>query len=324
MILPMNGGAEAVETAMKVARKWGYMKKGIPQYEGKIICVKGCFHGRTIGIISMSDDPSSKDGFGPYLPGLIQIEYNDINALKEVLEKEGKSICGFLIEPIQGEAGVIVPFDGYLKQCYELCKKHNVLFIADEIQTGLGRTGKLLACDWEGVKPDVVILGKAMSGGVLPVSAVMANRDIMLCIQPGEHGSTYGGNPLASAVSVVALDVIKTEKLVEKAEKLGKILLQSLMKMKEKYSFVEAVRGRGLFCAIVIDPKFSKTAWDVCLELKKKGLLAKPTHENIIRLAPPLIITEDQLQDCIKIIDYALSEVEKQKDKPKENGNNYH
>jgi ornithine--oxo-acid transaminase len=323
MVLPMNGGAEAVETAMKLARKWGYTKKGIPQYEGIIICCKGCFHGRTIGIISMSSDPQARDGFGPYLPGLIQVEYNNVNSLKDVLEQHGKKVCAFLVEPIQGEAGVIVPSEGYLKQCYELCKQHNVLFVADEIQTGLGRTGKLLASQWEGVRPDIVIIGKALSGGVLPMSAVLADSDIMLCIQPGEHGSTYGGNPLASAVAIAALEVIKNEKLVDRAQTLGAKLLTFLQKLKDEYPFIKEVRGRGLLCAIDVDEKYPKSAWDICIEFKKRGLLAKPTHDHVIRLAPPLIITDEQLEECMKIIEVSLKEIKNMKDGPKKTSDHH-
>jgi ornithine--oxo-acid transaminase len=232
----------------------------------------------------------------------------------------GDRVCGFLVEPIQGEAGVVIPDDGYLKQCYELCKQHNVLFIADEIQTGLGRTGRLLASEWEGIRPDIVVLGKAISGGVLPLSAILADAEIMLCIQPGEHGSTYGGNPLASAVGIAALEVIKQEKLVEHAEKMGNKLMSVLRKFQEEFPFIKSVRGRGLFCAIDMDPEYTRTAWDVCIALKKNGLLAKPTHETIIRLAPPLVITESELDECIKIIDKSLREIQSSEDVPKVNG----
>lgn len=302
-VLPMNAGVEAVETAIKLCRRWAYDVKGIKKYDAKIICCEGNFHGRTTGVISFSTDPTAKDGFGPYNPGYIIIPFNDINALQKILEAE-KDIAGFLVEPIQGEAGVIVPNEGYLKQAYDLCKKHNVLFIADEIQTGLARTGKLLACDYEGVHPDILILGKALSGGTIPVSAVLANDEIMLTIKPGEHGSTYGGNPLACKVSMAALDVIKDEKLAEHAFYLGTILREELQKIKS--DMITAVRGKGLLNAIVIKPKNGKDAWNVCLKLLENGLLAKPTHGDIIRFAPPLIITENQLMECIDIIKKTL------------------
>lgn len=298
-VLPMNAGVEAVETAIKLCRRWAYDVKGIKKYNAKIICCEGNFHGRTTGVISFSSDPTSKEGYGPYMPGYISIPYNDINALQKILERE-KDIAGFLVEPIQGEAGVIIPADGYLKQAHALCKKHNVLFIADEIQTGLARTGKLLACDYEGVHADILILGKALSGGMLPVSAVLANNEIMLTIKPGEHGSTYGGNPLACKVSIAALDVIKGEKLADNAFYLGKILREELLKIKS--DMILEVRGKGLLNAIVIAPKNGKEAWDVCLKLLDNGLLAKPTHGHIIRFAPPLIITESQLMECVDII----------------------
>jgi ornithine--oxo-acid transaminase len=298
-VLPMNAGVEAVETAIKLCRRWAYDVKGIKKYNAKIICCEGNFHGRTTGVISFSSDPTAKDGYGPYMPGYILIPYNDINALKKVLETE-KDIAGFLVEPIQGEAGVIVPDDGYLKKAYELCKKHNVLFIADEIQTGLARTGKLLACDYENVHPDILILGKALSGGILPVSAVLADNEIMLTIKQGEHGSTYGGNPLACKVTMAALDVIKDEKLADNAFYLGTILREELLKIKT--DMISSVRGKGLLNAIVIKPKDGKDAWDICLKLMENGLLAKPTHGDIIRFAPPLIITENQLMECVDII----------------------
>lgn len=297
-VLPMNTGAEGVETAMKLARRWSYVKKGVPENQAKIIVCEGNFHGRTISIISASTDPDSYGKFGPFTPGFIKIPYNDLNALAEVLKDE--TVAGFLVEPIQGEAGVNLPSDGYLKGAYDLCKKHNVLFIADEIQTGLCRTGKMLACDHEGVRGDILILGKALSGGLLPVSAVLADDEIMLCIKPGEHGSTYGGNPLAAKVAIAALSVLKEEKLAENAERLGKILLSELKAI--KHDHISLVRGRGLFCAMIIKPKDGKDAWDVCLALKENGLLAKPTHGDIIRFAPPLIITEEQLHECIAII----------------------
>lgn len=297
-VLPMNSGAEGVETAMKLARRWSYVKKGIPENNAKIIVCEGNFHGRTITIISASTDPDSYGKFGPYTPGFIKIPYDDIPALEKALQDP--LVAGFLVEPIQGEAGVVMPANGYLRSASELCKKHNVLFIGDEIQTGLGRTGRMLACDHENVHPDILILGKALSGGLLPVSAVLASDEIMLCIKPGEHGSTYGGNPLAAKVAIAALEVLKEEKLAEKAERLGTILLKELKAI--KHDHISLVRGKGLFCAMVIKPKAGKDAWDVCLALKENGLLAKPTHGDIIRFAPPLIITEDQLQECIGII----------------------
>lgn len=297
-VLPMNTGAEAVETALKLCRKWAYEKKGIASNEAKIIVCEGNFHGRTITIVSASTDPDSRKNFGPYTPGIIQIPYNDTAALKAALAD--KNIAGFLVEPIQGEAGVVVPDDGYLKECFELCKKNNVLFIADEIQSGLGRTGKILACDHDNVHPDILILGKALSGGVYPISAVLCNDEIMLCIKPGEHGSTYGGNPIAAKVAMAALSVLKDEKLAENSERLGTILGNELKKL--NHESISLVRGKGLFYAIVIKPKNGKTAWDVCLKLKENGLLAKPTHGDIIRFAPPLVMTEKQLMECIEII----------------------
>ena len=297
-VLPMNTGAEGVETAMKLARRWAYTKKGIPDGQAKIIVCDGNFHGRTITIISASTDPDSYSKFGPYTPGFVKIPYNNIPALEEALKDE--LIAGFLIEPIQGEAGVIIPDEGYLSKAFELCKNKNVLFIADEIQSGLGRTGKMLACDHENVHADILILGKALSGGLLPVSAILANDEIMLCIKPGEHGSTYGGNPLAAKVAIAALKVLIDEKLAENAERLGKILLSEFKKIKNDH--IVLVRGKGLFCAMVIKPKNGKNAWDVCLALKENGLLAKPTHGDIIRFAPPLIINESQLRECIEII----------------------
>jgi ornithine--oxo-acid transaminase len=300
MILPMNSGAEAVESALKIARKWGYEKKGISPNEAVIISARGCFHGRTIAVISMSSDPDCRSQFGPFLSGLVQIDYNDASQLREVIQQYGKNVCGFLVEPIQGEAGVVVPDDGYLAECYQICKENNVLFIGDEIQTGLARTGKLIACEWENVRPDILILGKAISGGLLPLSAVLADKDIMLVIKPGEHGSTYGGNPLASAVGIAALQVIQEEKLVERAQAMGEKLRRALKEMNAP--FVKAVRGKGLLNAVVIDPTYEKSGWDICMLLKARGLLAKPTHENIIRFAPPLVITEEQMDDCLDII----------------------
>jgi ornithine--oxo-acid transaminase len=300
-VLPMNTGAEGVETAFKLARKWAYEKKGVAENEAKIIVCEGNFHGRTITILSASNDPDARKNFGPYTPGLISVPYNDINALAELLKD--KTIAGFLIEPIQGEAGVIVPDAGYLKKCFDLCKQNNVLFIADEIQSGLGRTGKRLACDHEGVHADVLILGKALSGGTYPVSAVLANDEVMLCIKPGQHGSTYGGNPIACKVAIAGLTVLKEEQLSENSERLGKILLNELKAIQVEYpALVKIVRGKGLFCAMVINERNGKTAWDVCVELMKNGLLAKPTREDTIRFAPPLVITEKQLMECVAII----------------------
>lgn len=305
-VLPMNTGAEADETALKLCRKWAYEKKGIPENQAKIIVCEGNFHGRTITIVSMSTDPDSYKGFGPYTPGFITIPYNDITALEKALEDS--NVAGFLLEPIQGEAGVFVPDEGYLKKAYELCKAKNVLFMADEVQTGIARTGKMLACDHEGVRPDILILGKAISGGVFPVSAVLADDHIMLVIKPGEHGSTFGGNPLACKVAMAALDVIKDEKLAENAERLGKIFRDEMTKIKS--DMIELVRGKGLLNAVVIKPKGGKTAWDVCLKMKENGLIAKPTHGHIIRFAPPLVITEEQLRQGIDIIKKTLAEFE--------------
>jgi ornithine--oxo-acid transaminase len=297
-VLPMNSGAEGDETALKLCRKWAYTQKGIPENEAKIIVCDGNFHGRTITIISMSTDPDSYGGFGPFTPGFIKIPYNDIVALAKALEQP--NIAGFLVEPIQGEAGVFVPDDGYLKKAFELCKKNKVLFIADEVQTGLCRTGKMLACDYEEVRPDILILGKALSGGVMPVSAVLADDDIMLTIKPGEHGSTFGGNPLACRVAIAALKVLTDEKLADNAARLGEIFRNELRKIKSDH--IEIIRGKGLLNAMVIKPFDGKTAWDVCLALKENGLLAKPTHEHIIRFAPPLVITEEQLMNAVGII----------------------
>ena len=297
-VLPMNTGAEADETALKITRKWAYEKKGVPQDQAKIICCENNFHGRTISIVSMSTDPDAYNGFGPFTPGFIKIPYNDLPALEKALEDP--NVAGFLVEPIQGEAGVYVPEEGYLKKAYDLCKAKNVLFIADEVQTGIARTGKLLACDHEGVRPDVLILGKALSGGVIPVSAVLCDDDIMLCIKPGEHGSTFGGNPLAAKVAIAALEVVRDEKLSEKAEELGKIFREEMSNVKSE--MIELVRGKGLLNAIIIRPKNGKEAWDVCVKMAENGLLAKPTHGHIIRFAPPLVITESQLREAIEII----------------------
>jgi len=302
-VLMMNSGAEADETALKLCRKWAYKKKGLPDNQAKIIVCDGNFHGRTITIVSMSTDPDSYDGFGPFTPGFVKIPYNDIPALEKALEDP--NVAGFLLEPIQGEAGVFVPDDGYLKKAYDLCHAKNVLFIADEIQTGIARTGKLLACDHDGVRPDVLLLGKALSGGTYPVSAVLADDDIMLCIKPGEHGSTYGGNPVAARVAIAALEVVKNENLAERAEYLGKIFRNEMKEFKS--DMVELVRGKGLLNAIIIRPKNGKEAWDVCLKMKELGVLAKPTHQHIIRFAPPLIISEEELRDAIRLIKEAIS-----------------
>lgn len=301
-VLPMNSGAEADETALKLCRKWAYKKKGISQGNAKIICCEGNFHGRTITIISMSTDPDARNDYGPFTPGFITIPYNDLNALEEALRDP--DVAGFLVEPIQGEAGVFVPDEGYIKKAYELCKKHNVLFIADEVQTGLARTGKLLACDHEGVRPDILILGKALSGGLMPISAVLADDDIMLTIKPGEHGSTFGGNPIAAKVAIAALSVLKDENLAENAERLGRIFRDEMKGIRS--DMIELVRGKGLLNAVVIRPKNGKTAWDVCLAMKDKGVIAKPTHEHIIRFAPPLVINEAQLREAIGLIKEAF------------------
>lgn len=297
-VLPMNSGAEADETALKLCRKWAYKKKGIAANRAKIIACASNFHGRTITIISMSTDPDSTTDFGPFTPGFIIIPYNDLNALEKALQDP--DVAGFLVEPIQGEAGVFVPDDGFLKKAYDLCKSKNVLFIADEVQTGLARTGKLLACDHEGVRPDILILGKALSGGVMPISAVLADDEIMLTIKPGEHGSTFGGNPLAAKVGIASLEVIKNEKLAENAEKLGKIFRDEMKKIQSP--MIELVRGKGLLNAVVIKPRNGKEAWDVCLTMKDNGVIAKPTHQHIIRFAPPLIITEAQIREAIDLI----------------------
>jgi len=297
-VLPMNSGAEGDETALKLCRKWAYKKKGVAENMAKIIVCDGNFHGRTISIVSMSTDPDARKDYGPFTPGFVIIPYNDLGALENALKDP--DVAGFLVEPIQGEAGVYVPDDGYLKKAFDLCKSKNVLFIADEVQTGIARTGKLLACDHEGVRPDILILGKALSGGVLPVSAVLADDDIMLTIKPGEHGSTFGGNPLACKVAIAALEVVKNEKLAENSERLGKIFRKEMSSIKS--DMIELVRGKGLLNAVVIRPKNGKEAWDVCLAMKEKGLIAKPTHGHIIRFAPPLVITEMQLMEAIGLI----------------------
>lgn len=301
-ILPMNTGAEAVETALKLARKWGYEKKGVKESSGKIVVAENNFHGRTTTIISFSSDPEAKANFGPYTPGFIRISYDDIQALEKLLE-EDKDIVAFLVEPIQGEAGVVVPQEGYLSQCHAICKKHNVLLIADEIQTGIGRTGKMLASDHEDVRAEILILGKALSGGFYPASAVLADNSIMEVIRPGQHGSTFGGNPLACAVVMSALEVVKEEKLAENAERLGHVF-RKRMEALTKTPLVRAVRGKGLLNAIMVnDSPESTTAWDICISLMHNGLLAKPTHGNIIRFAPPLVITDAQLDQCCEIIE---------------------
>ena len=301
-VLPMNTGAEAVETAIKICRKFAYEKKGIPEHRAKIIVCENNFHGRTTTIISFSNDETARKNFGPYTPGFLKIPYDDLNALEEVLKSED-NIAGFLVEPIQGEAGVYVPGDGYLKHARELCAKHDVLFIADEVQTGIARTGRLLAVHHEDIQPDILILGKALSGGAYPVSAVLADNHVMEVIRPGEHGSTFGGNPLASAIAMEALEVVKDEKLAENAERLGQIFRNEMQKLVDKSDLLVLVRGKGLLNAVVInDSEDSSTAWDICMKLKENGLLAKPTHGNIIRFAPPLVMTEEQLLECTEII----------------------
>lgn len=299
-VLPMNTGVEGGETAIKLARRWAYDIKGVKENQAKVVFAKGNFWGRTLAAISSSNDPSSYNGFGPFMPGYELVDYNDLNALESAIKDP--NTAAFMVEPIQGEAGVVVPDAGYLKGVRDLCTKYNVLFIADEVQTGLARTGKMLACDHEGVKPDILILGKALSGGILPVSAVLASNEIMLTIKPGEHGSTYGGNPLACAVAMEALKVLKDEKLAENSETLGILFRAELEKIKKETDLIVTVRGRGLFNAIVIKEKNGKSAWDVCLKFAEHGLLAKPTHGDIIRFAPPLVITKEQLMECVAII----------------------
>lgn len=307
-LLPMNSGAEAVETALKLSRKWAYQVKGVAENEAIIVTCKDNFHGRTISIISYSTDNNAKKEYGPYTPGFEAIEYNETKALESILKEKGEKIAAFLVEPIQGEAGVVVPDDGYLKTCYDLCKQHNVLFVADEIQTGIARTGKMLCCDHENVRPDIIILGKALSGGVLPVSAVLCDNEIMMTISPGQHGSTFGGFPLACTVATAAMNVVVDENLAEKAEKLGNIFRA---KMKEiKSPFIKLVRGKGLLNAVEIQPHNGKTAWDVCVEMAKNGLLAKPTHQHIIRFAPPLVISEEQLYEGLEIIEKSIKSLE--------------
>ncbi len=322
-VLPMNSGAEGVETAMKICRKWAYEKKGIPEGEARIIVCHNNFHGRTTTIISFSDDPVARKNYGPYTPGFIHVPYNDAAALERALNEE--NVAGFMVEPIQGEAGVVVPDDGYLNRAAELCREKNILFIADEVQTGIARTGSLLAswgdctctgrecsCGKRDVRPDVVILGKALSGGAYPVSVVLADDHIMEVITPGSHGSTYGGNPLACAVAMAALDVVQDENLAENARRLGKIFREEMQAFIDKDDLVKLVRGRGLLNAIVInDSPESDTAWNICLAMKENGLLAKPTHGNIIRFAPPLVMTEKELRECIRIITTSIQEYEK-------------
>ncbi|MCB9191071.1 MAG: ornithine--oxo-acid transaminase [Flavobacteriales bacterium] len=309
-LLPMNTGAEGVETALKLCRKWAYEKKGLPENQAKIIVCDGNFHGRTTTIVSFSNDPDARNNFGPYTPGFESIPYNDADALEAALKDP--NVAGFLVEPIQGEAGVFVPDAGYLTKARELCTANNVLLIADEVQTGIARTGKLLAVHHENVRPDILILGKALSGGVVPVSAVLADDEVMMCIKPGEHGSTFGGNPLSCKVAMAALEVIKDEQLAKNAERLGQLFRSELQKFIDGNELVQLVRGKGLLNAIVInDSPDSKTAWNICLKLASNGLLAKPTHGNIIRFAPPLVMTEEQLMDCLEIITRTISEFSK-------------
>lgn len=306
-VLPANTGVEGGETAVKLTRKWAYTVKGVPANQAKIIFAAGNFWGRTLAAISSSTDPKSTKDFGPYMPGYLIIPYNDLEALEEALQDP--NVAGFMVEPIQGEAGVVVPDAGYLRKAFERCRKHNVLFIADEVQTGIGRTGRLLACDHEGFKPDILVLGKALGGGVFPVSAALARNEIMLSIKPGEHGSTFGGNPLACAVAMASLEVVKDEKLAENAEYLGKIFRQRMQEnLVNRTELVTEVRGKGLLNAIVIaDDEDGHTAWDICMQMAENGLLAKPTHGNIIRFAPPLVMTEEQMHECCDIIEQTVS-----------------
>lgn len=307
-LLPMNSGAEAVETALKLSRKWAYQVKGVEENKAIIITCNNNFHGRTISIISYSTDDNAKKEYGPYTPGFEVIDYNDSEALRIILEQKGKNVAAFLVEPIQGEAGVVVPDEGYLKECFNLCKQHNVLFVADEIQTGIARTGKMLCCDHENVRPDIVILGKALSGGVLPVSAVLCDDEIMMTITPGQHGSTFGGFPLACKVATAAMKVVLDENLAEKAGNLGELFRDEMNKINSP--FIKLIRGKGLLNAIEIQPHKGKNAWDVCIEMAKNGLLAKPTHEHIIRFAPPLVITEEQLKEGVNIISKSIKSLE--------------
>ena len=311
-VLPMNSGAEAVETAVKIARKWSYEVKGIAENQAQIIVCDNNFHGRTTTIVSFSNDPDASTNYGPFTPGFVKIPYNSLEALEQILQDQSATTAAFLVEPIQGEAGVYVPDAGYLKGALELCKKYNVLFIADEVQTGIARTGQLIACHHEGVQPDILILGKALSGGMYPVSAVLADDHIMNVIKPGQHGSTFGGNPMACAVAMAALDVVADEGLSERAEKLGKMFRDDIEKIITKTDLIVSVRGKGLLNAIIInDTQDSPTAWNLCVDLMKNGLLAKPTHGNIIRLAPPLVITEEQLMDCVRIIEKTVLEYQR-------------
>lgn len=320
-VLPMNSGAEGVETAIKICRKWGYEKKGIPANEAIVVVCGQNFHGRTVSIISFSSDPDAKGNFGPYTPGFESIPYNDIDSLKKIIEEKGDRIAGFMVEPIQGEAGVFVPDNDFIKKAAALCNENNILFIADEIQTGIARTGSLLAicgnCNCQGhceqqetyTRPDILILGKALSGGAYPVSAVLANDEVMNVIQPGQHGSTYGGNPIACAVAITALEVVKDENLAQNARKLGDLFRAEMQKLVDKYDILTLVRGKGLLNAVVInDSPDSSTAWNICVKLSENGLLAKPTHGNIIRFAPPLVMTEEQLMDCVSIIEKTIAD----------------
>ncbi|MDD2982393.1 MAG: ornithine--oxo-acid transaminase [Crocinitomicaceae bacterium] len=309
-VLPMNTGAEAVETAIKLCRKWGYEKRGVAENQANIIVCEGNFHGRTTTIVSFSDDPDARKNYGPFTPGFIRIPYNDLDALKAALEMD--NVVGFLVEPIQGEAGVFVPDAGYLKGAFDLCKAKNTLFIADEVQTGIARTGKLLAIDHEDVKADILILGKALSGGNYPVSAVLADDEIMLVIQPGQHGSTFGGNPIAAKVAIAALEVVKDEQLAENAMRLGNIFRKEMQRVIDANDLIVSVRGKGLLNAIIVnDTPDSDTAWNICMNLMHNGLLAKPTHGNIIRFAPPLVMTEEQLMECVAIIEKTIVEYKK-------------
>jgi ornithine--oxo-acid transaminase len=308
-VLMMNSGVEGGETALKLTRKWAYKVKGIEPGKAKTVYAAGNFWGRTLAAISSSTDPSSTNDYGPFLPGYEIIPYNDLNALESLLKSDA-NIAGFMVEPIQGEAGVVVPEDGYLRGVRELCTKYNVLFIADEVQTGIGRTGKRLACDWEGVKPDILVLGKALSGGTMPVSAALADDEVMLTIAPGEHGSTYGGNPLACAVTIAALQVVRDENLADNAEQMGRMFRRRMQDLQEQCSMIESVRGRGLLNAIVInDSEESSTAMDLCYKMMEKGLLCKPTHGNKIRFAPPLVINESQMDDACRIIEEVFLEM---------------
>jgi ornithine--oxo-acid transaminase len=300
MVLPMNTGAEGVETALKLARKWGYEVKGIEEDKAIVVFAEGNFHGRTLAIVSASTDPVCRKNFGPFIPGIKRVPYNDTEALEKLMQEHGENIAAFFVEPIQGEAGVYVPDEDYLKKCYDICKKHNALLVADEIQTGIARTGRLLCSEYSGIKPDIVILGKALSGGVLPVSAILSSKDIMMLFRPGEHGSTFGGFPLACTVAKAALEVIKEEKLTERACELGEIFRAELKKIDSP--LITEIRGKGLLNAIDIKPTDSVQAWDVCMKMKENGLLAKPTHQHIIRFAPPLVITKEQLHEAVEII----------------------